>query len=72
MRYSYRVTDFTTYSSQPIIFDDLDEEEAREFGLCIAKEMLAKIPALAQKGMCVAIYNMEVKAVSVVPIDPLN
>jgi hypothetical protein len=34
--------------------------------------MLAKIPALAQKGMCVTIYNMEVKAVSVVPLDPLN
>ena len=71
MRYSYRVTDFGTYSSQPIIFD-LDEEEAREFGISIAKQMLASVPALAHKGMCVTIYNMEAKAMSVVPLDPLN
>jgi hypothetical protein len=71
MRCSYRVTDFASFSSEPIILD-VEKDDARAIGVIIAQQMLDSIPTLTQMGMCVTIYDMDAKEVSIVPLDPLQ
>ena len=71
MRFSYTVTDLETYSSEPMVIE-VEREEARAVAVSIAQQMLESMPRLGQTGMCVAIYDMESKAISIVPLDPMQ
>jgi hypothetical protein len=69
--FSYNFTDLTSYNSP-------SEEvwRAREdlFGFAsrVAREMLAAVPGLTNKGLCVAVYDEAGQAISYVPLDSLH
>ena len=69
--FRYSITDLTTYASEPMEIA-LEREEALEFGLRMAREVLIAMPNLGQKGMCVAVYDKQGESFSIVPLDPLQ
>jgi len=69
--FTYSVTDLTDYESAAFeIF--LDREDAIAFGARMARELLEAVPDLSRKGMCIAVYDPQDRAVSVVPLDPVS
>jgi hypothetical protein len=69
--FSYNFTDLTTFDSpQKEIW--LDEKDLPDFGKRTAREMLAAVPDLQHKGLCVGIYDEAGEPISYVPLDTLQ
>jgi hypothetical protein len=47
-------------------------EDLFGFASRVAREMLASVPDLTNKGLCVAIYDEAGQAISYVPLDSLH
>jgi hypothetical protein len=69
--FSYNFTDLTSFESPPkeIWLNELD---LPNFGKRTAREMLAAIPDLENKGLCIGIYDQAGEPVSFVPLDTLH
>jgi hypothetical protein len=48
------------------------QEELFGFASRVAREMLAAVPDLTNKGLCVAVYDEAGQAISYVPLDSLH
>jgi hypothetical protein len=70
-RYSYEFTDLFNFSS-PSMDMLLAPAEIVEFASTLAEHMLAARPDLADKGICVAVFNSGGTAVSVVPLGTVH
>jgi hypothetical protein len=70
-RFSYEFTDLFNFSS-PSMETLLAPAEIVEFASTLAEHMLAAQPDLADKGICVAVYNSGGTAVSVVPVGTVH
>ena len=69
--FSYNFTDLTTFDSPQKEFW-LDEKDLPDFGKRTAREMLAAVPDLQHKGLCVGIYDDAGEPISYVPLDTLQ
>jgi hypothetical protein len=69
--FSYNFTDLTTFDS-PEEEIWLDENDLQDFGKRTAREMLAAVPNLRHKGLCVGIYDEAGEPISYVPLDTLQ
>lgn len=70
--FSYIVTDLTEFESEPIEVELASDAEAVSYGTRMAREMLAQMPDLSDRGMCVTVYDGQGEQISIVPIDPVN
>jgi hypothetical protein len=69
--FSFSITDLTTFESVP--YEEwVEMEDLPDVGKRFARTMLAANPDFRHRGMCVAIYDEAGKAVSVMPLDPLQ
>lgn len=71
MRFTYSITDLTTYESDALAIE-LDEREARLFGVRMAQALLTAMPDLTSRGICKAVYDDEGQPISIVPLDPIQ
>jgi hypothetical protein len=71
MWYNYCITDFATFESEAVAVE-LDEHEARMFGVRMAHDLLKAMPDLTSRGMCVVVYDINEQPVSIVPLDPIQ
>lgn len=71
MRFIYSITDLTTYESDALAID-LNEREARLFGVRMAQALLTAMPDLTGLGICIAVYDDEGQPISIVPLDPMQ
>ncbi len=69
--YTYNFTDLTTFDS-PSEEVWIEKEDLSGFAYRVAREILAAVPDLANKGMCIAIYDEEGEVISYVPLDTLH
>ena len=69
--FSYNFTDLTSFDS-PSKEIWLDEKDLPDFGKRTAREMLAAVPGLLHKGLCVGIYDKAGEPISYVPLDTLQ
>jgi hypothetical protein len=69
--FSYIFTDLMSFSS-PSEQVWIDKDDLFGFASRVAREMLAAVPDLTNKGMCVAIYDKAGQAISYVPLDSLH
>jgi hypothetical protein len=69
--FSFSITDLTTFESVPYQ-EWVEMEDLPDVGKRFARTMLAANPDFRHRGMCVAIYDEAGKAVSVMPLDPLQ
>jgi hypothetical protein len=69
--FSYNFTDLTTFDS-PSKEIWLDEQDLPDFGRRTAREILAAVPDLLHKGLCVGIYDQAGEPISYVPLDTLQ
>jgi hypothetical protein len=69
--FTYHFTDFTSFDSPP---EEtwIEREDIAGFASRVAREMLAAVPDLTNKGMCVTIYDEAGKAISYVPLDSIH
>jgi hypothetical protein len=67
----YHVTDLATFDSPPTEVW-MDEKDISTFAADIARQMRESLPALVNKGICVAIYDDEGEAIKYLPLDPLH
>jgi hypothetical protein len=70
--FSYIVTDLTDNKSKPIEAALGSLDEALSYGSLLARQMLAAMPDLNGKGICVTVLNGLGETVSVLPFDCLN
>ena len=70
--FSYIVTDLTDNKSKPIEAALGSLDEALNYGSLLARQMLAAMPDLNGKGICVTVLNSIGETVSVLPFDRLN
>lgn len=71
MWYNFSVTDLVSYESDAVAVE-LNEHEARSFGVNMAHELLGALPDLARKGLCIVVYDLDDRPVSIVPLDPVQ
>jgi predicted neutral ceramidase superfamily lipid hydrolase len=71
MWYTYSVTDLVAYESDAVAVE-LDERQARAFGVSMAHRLLNALPELSDKGICVVVYDIDDQPVSIVPLDPIQ
>jgi len=69
--YTYNFTDLTTFDS-PSEEVWIEKEDLSGFAYRVAREILAAVPDLANKGMCIAIYDEEVEVILYVHLDTLH
>jgi hypothetical protein len=69
--FSYNFTDLTSYNS-PSEEVWIAREDLFGFASRVAREMLAAVPDLTNKGLCVAVYDEAGQAISYVPLDSLH
>jgi hypothetical protein len=70
--FSYNFTDLTSFDS-PLKKIWLEEEASlREFGTRTAREVLAAMPDLQNKGLCIGLYDEAGEPISFVPLDMLQ
>jgi hypothetical protein len=69
--FSYNFTDLTTFESPPKEIW-LNVQDLPNFGKRTAREMLAAVPDLEHKGLCIGIYDQSGEPVSYVPLDTLQ
>ncbi|WP_410706510.1 DUF6894 family protein [Bradyrhizobium sp. BWC-3-1] len=50
----------------------LDREEAQEFASVLAQEILAEMPELICKGMCIVVYDEDGNAIAHAPLGALQ
>ncbi|OSJ14392.1 hypothetical protein BST63_16895 [Bradyrhizobium canariense] len=64
---TYSISDLTEFESDlaPII---LDRDEAQEFASVLAQEILAEMPELICKGMCIVVYDEDGNAIAHAPL----
>jgi hypothetical protein len=70
--FSYIITDLADRESRPIEAALGTLEEALRYGVLLARQMLADMPELMTKGMCVAIRDGQGETVSILPFDSVN
>jgi hypothetical protein len=70
--FSYIVTDLTDNKSKPIEAALGSLDEALSYGSLLARNMLAAMPDLNGKGICVTVLNSLGETVSILPFDCLN
>lgn len=70
--FSYIITDMTDHESKPIEVPLKNHDEAVLYGTLLAREMLADMPDLTDKGMCVTILDGKGETVSILPFDTVN
>jgi hypothetical protein len=70
--FSYIVTDLADNKSKPIQAAMETLDEALRYGTVLARQMLAQMPDLSGKGICVTVLNSLGDIVSVLPFDCLN
>ena len=69
--FTYHITNLADYRSEAIeVF--LEKHEALEFGTCMARELIASMPELKRKGMCITVSDNEGDAISIVPLDTVQ
>jgi hypothetical protein len=71
MLFNYTITDFTTFESDAVALE-LEEHEARTFGVRLANDVLTAMPELTSMGVCVVVYDIDEQPVSIVPLDPIQ
>jgi hypothetical protein len=69
--FTFSITDLTSFESVPHE-EWAEREDLPDIGKRYARTMLAANPDFRHRGMCVAIYDEAGKAVSVMPLDPLQ
>jgi hypothetical protein len=70
--FTYSVTDLNSYASEPFEIALERKEDALGFVSYMARELLNRLPVLAQRGMCIAVYDSKGSPVSFVPLDPVQ
>jgi hypothetical protein len=70
--FSYIITDLTDNKSKPIEATLESVEDALSYGALLSRQMLAAMPDLNGKGICVAVLNSLGETVSILPFDCLN
>jgi hypothetical protein len=70
--FTYSITDLTEYESEPIEVTFETDDEAVTYGAVVAHEMLARMPDLTYKGMCITVLDEQGETISIVPLDPVN
>jgi hypothetical protein len=70
--FSYIVTDLADHKSKPIQAALESLEDALSYGAALARQMLAQMPDLSGKGICVTVLNSLGDTVSILPFDCLN
>jgi hypothetical protein len=70
-RFTYKFTDLFAFSS-PSMEMWLAPTELMQFAGIVALDMLGAHPDLIDKGLCVAVYNADGAAVSVVPVGTVH
>jgi hypothetical protein len=68
----YSITDLSECESEPIEVAFETDDEAVTYGTVVAHEMLARMPDLSSKGMCITVLDEQGKTISIVPLDPVN
>jgi hypothetical protein len=63
--FSYIITDLADHESKPIEVQLATHDEAVMYGTLLAREMLADMPDLPTKGMCVTILDGQGETVSI-------
>ncbi len=71
MWYNYSISDLATFESDSVGVE-LEEHEARIFGVRMAEALLTAIPDLASRGLCVLVFDIDEQPVSIVPLDPVQ
>jgi hypothetical protein len=71
MWYTYCVTDLATFESDAVAIE-VDESEARMFGVHMAYKLVEALPELSNNGLCVIVYDIDDRPVSIVPLDPIQ
>jgi hypothetical protein len=71
MWYIYSISDLATFESDAVRVE-VEEHQARLFGVRMAHDLLKVIPDLASRGMCVVVYDIDKRPVSIVPLDPIQ
>lgn len=68
---TYSISNLTEFESDlaPII---LDREEVQEFASVLAQEILAEMPELSCKGMCIVVYDEDGNAIAHAPLAALH
>ncbi|WP_275172663.1 hypothetical protein [Bradyrhizobium sp. CSS354] len=68
---TYSISNLTEFESDlaPII---LDRDEAQEFASVLAQEILAEMPELSCKGMCIVVYDEDGNAIAHAPLAALH
>jgi hypothetical protein len=68
---TYSISNLTEFESDlaQII---LDREEAQEFASVLAQEILAEMPELSGKGMCLVVYDDDGNAIAHAPLARLQ
>ena len=67
--FSYIITDLTDRESKPIKVQLATHDEAVMYGTLLAREMLADMPDLTTKGMCVTIRDGQGETISILPFE---
>ncbi len=70
--FSYIITDLIDHKSKPIEVSLATQDEAVMYGRLLAREMLADMPDLTTKGMCVTVRDGRGETISIVPFDSVN
>jgi hypothetical protein len=71
MWFNYTITDLTTFESEGVALE-LEEHEARTYGVRLAQDVLKAMPELSSMGVCVVVYDIDEQPVSIVPLDPIQ
>jgi hypothetical protein len=69
--FTLNVTDLTEFDS-PAWEQWLSTEDLPVVGPALAREVAKSIPALVNRGMCIAIYDKSGIAVALVPLDSVQ
>jgi hypothetical protein len=70
--FTYFLTDLDGFRSEPIVLEAETGEQAVTCGARIARELLAQMPDLTSRGMCVTVHGADGEQIYVVPIDPVH
>ena len=70
-RFAYNFTDLTTFET-PCQEVWINSADLHAFAKQIAREMRNALPDLAEKGVCVGVYDRQGEAISYTPLDTLH
>ena len=69
--FNYTLTDLSTFESEGVALE-LEEHQARTYGVRLAHDVLKAMPELTSMGVCVVMYDLDDQPVCIVPLDTIQ